>query len=62
MSLKPELPKSAGPLQLSEAQKNLVEEDQAQTLAEQENIKISGSNARHMLMQKLMRDSPQVKN
>ena len=60
MSLKPELPKSAGPLQLSEAQKKLVDEEQAQTLAAQENMKISGSNARHMVMQKLMRDSQEV--
>ena len=60
MSLKPELPKSAGPLQLSEAQKQLVEEGPVQSLAAQENIRISGSNARHLVMQKLMRDSQEV--
>ena len=60
MSLKPEVHKSVISLQLSEAQKKLVEEEQAQTLAAQENIKISGSNARHMVMQKLMRDNQEV--
>jgi len=48
-------PGNQGPQQLTEAQKKLVNEEQAQTLAQQENIKISGSNARHMVMQKLMR-------
>ncbi|XP_074640317.1 poly(U)-binding-splicing factor PUF60-like [Tubulanus polymorphus] len=43
--------------QLSDAQKKLVEEDVPQTLDQQENMKISGSNARHMVMQKLMRQS-----
>ncbi|KAK2161073.1 hypothetical protein NP493_1607g00063 [Ridgeia piscesae] len=42
---------------LTEAQKKLVAEDPAQTLDQQENMKISGSNARHMVMQKLMRKS-----
>ena len=60
MSSKPEVPKSVISLQLSEAQKKLVQEEQAQTLAAQENIKISGSNARHMVMQKLMRDNQEV--
>ena len=46
-----------GPPELTEAQKKLVEEDPAQTLDQQENMKISGSNARHMVMQKLMRRS-----
>ncbi|XP_013407059.1 poly(U)-binding-splicing factor PUF60 isoform X2 [Lingula anatina] len=41
--------------ELTEAQKKLVEEDPAQTLDQQENLKISGSNARHMVMQKLLR-------
>ena len=45
------------PGQLTEAQKKLVEDDPAQTLDQQENMKISGSNARHMVMQKLMRMS-----
>lgn len=48
-------PHNTGPLELTETQKKLVEEDQAQTLDQQENMKISGSNARHMVMQKLMR-------
>ena len=33
------------------------EEDAAQTLDQQENMAISGTNARHMVMQKLMRNS-----
>ncbi|XP_076461353.1 poly(U)-binding-splicing factor PUF60-like [Babylonia areolata] len=35
------------------------EEDMQQSLAQQENMKISGSNARHMVMQKLMRPAEQ---
>lgn len=35
--------------------KKAVEEEPGQTLAQQENIQISGSQARHMVMQKLMR-------
>ena len=63
MSMKTELPKTmAGPLQLSEAQQKLVEEEQTHTLAAQENMKISGTNARHMVMQKLMRDNQEVGN
>ena len=56
-----DLPKAApsGQMQLSDAQKKLIDEDQAQTLAAQENMKISGSNARHMVMQKLMRENEQ---
>ena len=50
-------PMSSGPPQLTEAQKRLVEEDPGQTLAQQENMQISGSQARHMVMQKLMRKS-----
>ncbi|ELU09834.1 hypothetical protein CAPTEDRAFT_172934 [Capitella teleta] len=41
--------------ELTERQRKLVEEDQTQTLDQQENMKISGTNARHMVMQKLMR-------
>ena len=43
--------------ELTEAQKKLVDEEPAQTLGSQEDMKISGSNARHMVMQKLMRPS-----
>lgn len=35
----------------------MVDEEPTQTLDAQENMKISGSNARHMVMQKLMRPS-----
>jgi poly(U)-binding-splicing factor PUF60 len=37
--------------------KKAMEEDSSQSLDQQENMKISGSNARHMVMQKLMRKS-----
>ncbi|CAH1784833.1 unnamed protein product [Owenia fusiformis] len=40
---------------LTEAQKKLVEDEKNQSLDQQENMQISGSNARHMVMQKLMR-------
>lgn len=40
---------------MGEAQRKFVEEDPGQTLAQQENMQISGSQARHMVMQKLMR-------
>ena len=50
-------PMKGGPHELTESQKKLVAEDPAQTLDQQENMKISGSNARHMVMQKLMRKS-----
>lgn len=40
---------------LTDAQKKLVEEDAGQTLAQQENMQISGSQARQMVMQKLLR-------
>ena len=43
--------------ELTESQKKLVEEEPTQTLGAQEDMKISGSNARHMVMQKLMRPS-----
>lgn len=47
---------SGGPQELTESQKKLVEDGtDAQTLEQQESMKISGSNARHMVMQKLMR-------
>ncbi|XP_064631553.1 poly(U)-binding-splicing factor PUF60-like isoform X2 [Lineus longissimus] len=41
----------------AEKRKKEREEDAAQSLDQQENMKISGSNARHMVMQKLMRKS-----
>ncbi|KAL8564371.1 hypothetical protein ACOMHN_057393 [Nucella lapillus] len=41
--------------QQQKAEEEKKEEDNSQTLAQQENLKISGSNARHMVMQKLMR-------
>jgi poly(U)-binding-splicing factor PUF60 len=44
-------------LQLTDAQKRLVEEDAGQTLASQENMQISGSQARQMVMQKLLRNT-----
>lgn len=49
-------PSGVGP-ELTEAQQKLVDEDPTQTLDQQENMKISGTNARHMVMQKLMRKS-----
>jgi len=50
---------SLGPSE-NETQKKPVE-DQPQTLDQQENMKISGSNARHMVMQKLMRKSAEAR-
>lgn len=47
--------KISGGLHLTDAQKKLVEEDAGQTLAQQENMQISGSQARQMVMQKLLR-------
>lgn len=38
-----------------EEKKKKAEEESTQTLDQQENMKISGTNARHMVMQKLMR-------
>ncbi|XP_078587085.1 poly(U)-binding-splicing factor PUF60-like isoform X4 [Branchiostoma floridae x Branchiostoma japonicum] len=46
---------SAGPA--NEEQRKKVEDDLPQTLGQQENLSISGSNARHMVMQKLLRKS-----
>ena len=40
-----------------EDKKKKADEDQSQTLEQQESMKISGTNARHMVMQKLMRKS-----
>jgi len=50
-------PGSGLPHGLTEAQKRLVEEDAGQSIASQENMQISGTQARHMVMQKLMRTS-----
>ncbi|XP_021355513.1 poly(U)-binding-splicing factor PUF60-like isoform X1 [Mizuhopecten yessoensis] len=50
-------PFHAQPPKEEEKKKKPTEEDVAQTLDQQENMKISGSNARHMVMQKLMRKS-----
>lgn len=47
--------KISGGLHLTDAQKKLVEEDAGQTLAQQENMQISGSQARQMVMQRLLR-------
>jgi len=44
-----------GQQQLTAAQQRLVEEDVDHSIASQENMQISGSQARHMVMQKLMR-------
>lgn len=38
-----------------EEKQKKADEDATQTLDQQENMKISGTNARHMVMQKLMR-------
>lgn len=40
---------------LEELEKQLAEEQEPQTLQQQENMMIKGTNARHILMQKLMR-------
>lgn len=42
---------------LEELEKKLAEEQEPQTLQQQENMMIKGTNARHILMQKLMRRS-----
>ncbi|XP_052101830.1 poly(U)-binding-splicing factor PUF60-like isoform X1 [Mytilus californianus] len=42
-----------------EDKKKAADDDQSQTLEQQESMKISGTNARHMVMQKLMRKSDQ---
>lgn len=49
-----------GPPELTEAQKQLVEDEAAQSLEQQETLKIKGSNQRHMIMQKLMRKKAEV--
>ena len=43
------------PQQQKEEEEKKAEEELPQSLDQQENMKISGSNARHMVMQKLMR-------
>ncbi|XP_046343819.2 poly(U)-binding-splicing factor PUF60-like isoform X1 [Haliotis rufescens] len=43
-----------------EGKQNKLDDESSQSLAQQENMKISGSNARHMVMQKLMR-APQAR-
>jgi len=40
-----------------EAKEKGIDEEPNQTLEQQETMKISGTNARHMVMQKLMRQS-----
>lgn len=40
---------------LEELEKQIAEEQEPQTLQQQENMMIKGTNARHILMQKLMR-------
>ena len=57
MSAIPAPPETAA-VSLEAALKKANEEDALQSLDQQENMKISGSNARHMVMQKLMRQSP----
>lgn len=55
-------PRSGGLAQeLTESQKNLVEDEQAQSLEQQESMKIKGSNQRHMIMQKLMRNKSECR-
>ena len=49
-------------LELTEAQKQLVEDEASQSLEQQEQIKIKGSNQRHMIMQKLMRKKAEVRH
>ena len=48
--------------ELTEGQKKLVEDEQAQSLEQQESMKIKGSNQRHMIMQKLMRNKSEVRS
>ncbi|XP_046559465.1 poly(U)-binding-splicing factor PUF60-like [Haliotis rubra] len=43
-----------------DGKQNKLDDESSQSLAQQENMKISGSNARHMVMQKLMR-APQAR-
>jgi len=42
-----------------ELQKKLMEGQEPATIAQQENMQIKGQSARHLVMQKLMRDQPQ---
>ena len=44
-----------GNVDLTESQKRLMEDDNAMSLEQQENMKISGAEARHLVMHKLMR-------
>lgn len=46
-----------GAVELTDAQKRLMEDDSAMSLEQQENMKISGTKARHLVMHKLMRRS-----
>ena len=52
---------AVGPPQLTETQKALVDDDAAQSLEQQESMNIKGSNQRHMIMQKLMRKTSEVR-
>lgn len=47
---------------LEELEKKLAEEQEPQTLQQQENMMIKGTNARHILMQKLMRRTEVILN
>lgn len=47
---------------LEELEKKLAEEQEPQTLQQQENMMIKGTNARHILMQKLMRRTEVIVN
>ena len=49
-------------VKLTDAQKRLMEDDQTMSLDQQEEMKISGSAARHLVMQKLMRLSEVCKS
>merc|ERR1712110_670794 len=42
-----------------ELQKKLMEEQEPATIAQQENMEIKGQSARHLVMQRLMRDQPE---
>jgi len=48
---------SNGTVELTEAQRRLMEDDSATSLEQQEEMKISGTKARHLVMHKLMRRS-----
>lgn len=49
-----------GPPELTESQQQLVDDEAAQSLEQQENQQIKGTNQRHMIMQKLMRKKVDV--